>query len=175
MEVLHPALLSTLEDSCLLPALASYLANDSGMDILYICMPHPFNYFHDFPTVVLDISKHTQLYKSIMLLISAITSNPLTRPLLLLDTYNEMGVVGGEETNTLQSLMKKLNNVAQIYSKTIGLANLALIVVFSQQSVSSYLSLLFIVSLFCSTVRRVVMIAVSRLKELNQNLSPFPM
>ena len=42
MEVLHPALLSTLEDSCLLPALASYLANDSGMDILYICVTTPF-------------------------------------------------------------------------------------------------------------------------------------
>ena len=83
-----------------------------------------------------------------MLLISAITSNPLTRPLLLLDTYNEMGVVGGEETNTLQSLMKKLNNVAQIYSKTIGLANLALIVLFSQQvSPPIYLfSLLFLYS-----------------------------
>ena len=58
-----------------------------------------------------------------MLLLTAITSNPITHPLLILNVYEEdeeLDEVRKEDTKTLQRLVKKLSMIAQLYSKTVG-------------------------------------------------------
>lgn len=71
----------------------------------------------------MDISKHTQLYKSVLLQVLAIASNPLTHPLLQLHIYesgDKTVQLDNEQHMTLSTLIKKLSEVAQIYTKTVG-------------------------------------------------------
>ncbi|KAL5464129.1 hypothetical protein EMCRGX_G033096 [Ephydatia muelleri] len=83
--------------SCLLPAMASYLLNDS----------------------VLDISKHIPLYNSLLELLFCLASNESLRHLLMLPVYSDTTAVSSDG-NCLSSLLAKLGTIAKTYQKTAG-------------------------------------------------------
>jgi baculoviral IAP repeat-containing protein 6 len=88
-----------LESSCLLPTLASYLTNDS----------------------ILDITNHTQVYKAVLLLILSMCRNTHCHPLLMVDIAppNGDGNPQHSQRRNIVSLIKHLNSIALVYNKTI--------------------------------------------------------
>ena len=86
--------------------------------------------------IVLDISKHVQLYKPAVHLLDSLASNGFTKPLLLLHVHEEReekeeetgkeareeSTSGGSSSSaivSLHSLLKKLKKIATTYSKTV--------------------------------------------------------
>ena len=90
-----PEVMSLLSASCLLPALAAYLLNDS----------------------ILDISKHVELYQSVLDLLSSLAVNPSLRPLLLLPVFSD-GDSGSSDSISLATLTSKLRDITATYQKT---------------------------------------------------------
>ena len=77
--------------------------------------------YHDI--IVLDISKHIQLYRAVLMLLSSLATNVHTQSLLVLHAYQ---VQEGEELGraeeggkTLQVLIRRLSKIANAYSKTV--------------------------------------------------------
>ena len=72
------------------------------------------------PTIslVLDISKHIELYQSMLDLLSSIVVHPTLCHLLRLPVFSsDNGSAGGDET-TLASLIAKLREITKMYQKT---------------------------------------------------------
>ena len=91
-----PEVMSLLSASCLLPALAAYLLNDS----------------------VLDISKHVELYHSVLNLLLSLAVNPSLRPLLVLPVFSDGGS-GPSDDTSLATLTSKLRDITATYQKTV--------------------------------------------------------
>ena len=92
-----PEVMSLLSASCLLPALAAYLLNDS----------------------VLDISKHVELYHSVLDLLLSLAVNPSLRPLLILPVFSDGGSGSSSNDTSLATLTSKLRDITATYQKTV--------------------------------------------------------
>ena len=66
---------------------------------------------------VLDISKHVELYQSMLALLSSLASNPSLRYLLVLPVYSEKDVASGDDI-TLASLVAKLRGISHTFQRT---------------------------------------------------------
>jgi len=99
-------------NSCLLPGLASYLHNDSGIIFCYSLL----SFYHFFVLLVLDMSKHVTLYMSVMRLVQGICSNQVLRPLLLLNYSSSEEPTSG---HTLAKLLAQLKETVTKYCKTV--------------------------------------------------------
>uniref|UniRef100_A0A1X7VLP9 UBC core domain-containing protein n=1 Tax=Amphimedon queenslandica TaxID=400682 RepID=A0A1X7VLP9_AMPQE len=99
--------IKTLSVSCLIPALAHYLSNDS----------------------ILDISNHTQVYKSVLLLLLSMARNQSCHHLLFLkinlqsddddDQFDKSRAI--KSRRNLANLVQRLNGIAQTYLKTLNI------------------------------------------------------
>jgi len=69
--------------------------------------------------LVLDISKHVELYNSALSALSSLATNPATQHLLTLPVFSPTGEGGSSGgVTSLASLLAKLRGVALIYQKT---------------------------------------------------------
>ncbi|XP_068681369.1 baculoviral IAP repeat-containing protein 6-like isoform X1 [Montipora foliosa] len=91
-------LLGLLEESCLIPALSSYLRNDS----------------------VLDMARHVPLYQAVLEVLRAVALCPVLLPLLLPQS-NGLSRNDGSSSDTpcIVSLLEKMKHCVDTYSKTL--------------------------------------------------------
>lgn len=68
---------------------------------------------------MLDISKHVELYQSVLDLLASLASNPALRPLLTQPVFSEGSPDPTSEETTLASLSAKLKQIANTYLKTV--------------------------------------------------------
>ena len=77
--------------------------------------------------LVLDISKHIQLYRAVLMLLSSLATNVHTHSLLTLHAYEvQEGEEFGrteEEGKTLHVLIRRLSKIANTYAKTVRYAS----------------------------------------------------
>lgn len=82
-----------------------------------------------FLVLVLDISKHVQLYRAAVQLLDSLASHAVTKPLLILHVHEEreekeessQSASGFNAASiiSLHSLLKKLKKIASTYSKAV--------------------------------------------------------
>lgn len=92
---LPPIFLDLLQHSCLIPALCSYLRNDSGMKFGHGChYEHSikFEFLYQKKKTVLDITRHIPLYRAILQLLRAMSLSNRLVTLLMPSRRNDMSI-----------------------------------------------------------------------------------
>lgn len=97
--VIPDSLTELLSKSCLVPALSSYLRNDS----------------------VLDMARHVPLYRALLQLLRSITVNLTLVPILLpADEENcGQGIVAGESQTSIEILLEKMKGCVDTYASRL--------------------------------------------------------
>lgn len=107
---LPPLFLDLLQQSCLIPALCSYLRNDSGNFYLGILKEFSLKFYNFFS--VLDITRHIPLYRAILQLLRALSISSQLAQLLVLKQENDT-------KTSIANLLYNMKSCVDIYASKL--------------------------------------------------------